>query len=244
MGQFTGKVVLVTGSMSGIGLAIARRLAKEGASAVLNSRHPPAAPVRFEGLNDDAFHVAGDVSDEEHVRQMFRRVEERYGRLDILVNSAGTTIFVDHNDLSGVTTADWRRILDVNLIGAWNTIRAAEPLLRRSGAGVVINITSMAGIRPAGSSVPYAVSKAALNHLTALLARALGPEIRVNAIAPGFIQTPWTKDYTDRRLQVERDAPLHRAGMPDDVAEVAVSLVKAEYVTGQIIMVDGGLSLL
>ena len=244
MDQFTGKVALVTGSMSGIGLAIAQRLTREGASVVVNSRHPPAAPVRFPGMDQDVLHVAGDVSNEEHVDQMLRAVEERYGRLDILVNSAGTTIFVEHDDLAGVTTADWHRILGVNVIGAWNTIRAAERLLRKSHAGVVINITSMAGIRPAGSSVPYAVSKAGLNHLTALLARALGPDIRVNGIAPGFIQTPWTKDYTGRRLQVERDAPLHRSGVPDDVAEVAVSLIKAAYVTGQIVMVDGGLSLL
>jgi ketoreductase RED2 len=102
----------------------------------------------------------------------------------------------------------------------------------------------MAGIRPAGSSIPYAVSKAGLNHMTALLARSLGPEIRVNGIAPGFIDTPWTENYLDRREQVEREAPLRRVGLPEDVAEVCVGLIRAQYVTGQIVLVDGGLSLL
>jgi ketoreductase RED2 len=205
--DFNGKVALITGSSSGIGLAIAERLSTEGASVVLNSRTTPEIPIRFPRSKVDVMHVAGDVSSETDVAEMMRQIEGRYGALDILVNSAGVTIFVEHRNLAGVSVEDWRRILDVNVIGAWNTIRAAEKFLRRSPLGVVINITSMAGIRPAGSSIPYSVSKAGLNHMTALLARALGPEIRVNGIAPGFIDTPWTHDYLDRREQVIQDAP-------------------------------------
>lgn len=242
--DFTGKVALVTGSSSGIGLAIAERLSIEGASVVLNSRTTFDFPKRLPGNKVDAMHIVGDVSSEIDVAGMMQQIEDRYGALDILVNSAGATIFVDHSNLAGVSGDDWRRILGVNVIGAWNTIRIGEKLLRRSSSGVVINITSMAGIRPAGSSIPYAVSKAGLNHMTALLARSLGPEIRVNGIAPGFIDTPWTENYLDRREQVEREAPLRRVGLPEDVAEVCVGLIRAQYVTGQIVLVDGGLSLL
>lgn len=244
MENLTDKVALVTGSLSGIGLAIAERLSIEGATVVLNSRTALENPVRLLGSDTDALHVVGDVSLEVDVANIIRQVENHYGALDILVNNAGTTIFVDHDNLAAVTIEDWQRILGVNVIGAWNTIRAAEQLLRSSPLGVVINITSMAGIRPSGSSIPYAVSKAGLNHLTALLARALGPAIRVNGIAPGFIETPWTTDYTERRHQIERDAPLRRVGLPEEIAEVCISLIRADYMTGQIITVDGGLSLL
>jgi ketoreductase RED2 len=242
--NLTGKVALITGSSSGIGLAIAKRLSIEGVTVVLNSRSVPDSPIRLPGSDIDALHVAGDVASEVDVAEMVRQVVDRYGALDVLINSAGATVFVDHDNLAGVSLDDWRRILDVNLIGAWNTIRASEKLLRGSSVGVVINITSMAGIRPAGSSIPYSVSKAGLNHMTALLARALGPEIRVNGIAPGFIETPWTQDYNDRREQIIREAPLRRVGLPEDVAETCIGLIRSEYVTGQIVMVDGGLSLL
>ena len=244
VGEFSGKVALVTGSMSGIGAAIADRLAREGATVVLNSRSTPTVPVRLPGSDTDAMHVACDVADETAVAAMVTAVEERYGGLDILINCAGVTVFVPHDDLTSIEAADWTRILGVNIVGPWNTIKAAEHLLRRSDLGVAINISSMAGIRPAGSSIPYAVSKAGLNHLTALLARALGPDIRVNAIAPGFVQTRWAKDYNKRRLEIEVLAPLHRVGQPEEVAEVCIGLIRASYVTGQVVAVDGGLSLL
>lgn len=243
MSTLDQRIAFVTGSTSGMGLAIARRLADEGATVVLNSRKPPDEPIRVGPDDCEAHHIAGDVSDELRVTEMIGEIERRYGQLDILVNNAGTTVFVDHGDLAGVTHEDWQRILGVNILGAWNTVRAAEHLLRVSKTGVVINVTSIAGTRPTGSSIPYAVSKAGLNHLTALFARALAPDIRVNGIAPGYIDTPWTKDYLDRRDEVIRDAPLHRVGVPDDVAAVALTLVLSEYVTGEIVTVDGGLSL-
>jgi ketoreductase RED2 len=243
MTKLVDKVAFITGSTSGMGLAIARRLAREGATVVLNSRKAPEVPLRIGPDDAEAHHIAGDVADEHRVNEMIAEIEGRYGGLDILVNNAGTTVFVDHRNLAGVTTEDWQRILSVNIVGAWNTVRAAEQMLKASKAGVVINVTSIAGIRPTGSSIPYAVSKAGLNHLTALLARSLAPDIRVNGIAPGYIDTPWTKDYVERRDEVIRDTPLHRVGVPDDVAGIALALVLSEYVTGEIVTVDGGLSL-
>ena len=246
MDEFSGQVALVTGSMSGMGAAIAARLAAGGATVVLNSRTAPDVPVRFAGAEHDAMHIACDVSDEVAVTSMINEIESNYGRLDILVNCAGTTVSVAHSDLQGVSTDDWYRIFGVNVIGAWNTIKASEHLLRRTKHAVVINISSVSGSRPAlGSSVPYAVSKAALNHLTLQMARVLGPEIRVNAIAPGLIDTPWISGpgWDKSRLDIERITPLHRIGEPDDIAEACLGLIRSTYVTGSILVVDGGLSL-
>jgi ketoreductase RED2 len=242
--DFTNSVALVTGSRTGIGAAIAERLAREGTTVVLNSRHALASPVYRAGSASAAHHIACDVAREDSVAAMLAEIEAVYGRLDILVNCAGATVFVDHSNLAGVDSADWERIPAVNLIGPWNTVKCAEELLKASPLGSVINMSSMAGLRPAGSSIPYAVSKAGLNHLTALQARALGPAIRVNAIAPGFIETPWTSDYRGRRAEVQAAAPLRRVGQPEDVAELCLGLIRSEYVTGQVIPVDGGLSLL
>lgn len=247
MNGLDGQVALVTGSMSGIGAGIAARLAEAGAIVVLNSRTTPETPVRFSGSENDAMHIACDVSDEVEVIKMIATIKERLGALDILVNCAATTVYVEHSDLKAISGDDWNRILGVNVIGPWNTIKAAEDLLRQSNNGVVINISSIGGVRPSlSSSIPYAVSKAGLNHLTALLARALGPEIRVNAVAPGFIQTPWTsgENWRQRRNHVEENAPLHRAGQPADVAEVCYGLITSRYVTGTVVNVDGGLSLI
>jgi ketoreductase RED2 len=247
MGEFTGQVALVTGSMSGMGEAIAARLAAEGATVVLNSRTTPNSPIRFPGFTEDAMHVACDVSDENAVIKMIAEIEARYGALDILINNAGTTVVIPHDDLQGATNEIWNRILGVNIIGPWNTIKAAEHLLRKSKLGSVVNISSIGGFRPAlGSSVPYSVSKAGLNQLTQLLARSLGPDIRVNAIAPGFIETPWTsgEKWAERQKHVQDKSPLRRTGSPADIAEACLGLIRSEYVTGAVLSVDGGLSLL
>jgi ketoreductase RED2 len=137
----------------------------------------------------------------------------------------------------------WERILHVNVLGTWNVIRASVPRLRATGDGIVLNITSLAGVRPVGSSIPYAVSKAALNHLTVLLANVLGREIRVHEIAPGLIDTPWTADWHALRARIEYTAPLRRSGTPQDVADACVGLFGASYATGQVRVVDGGVAL-
>jgi len=237
------RVALVTGASSGIGRAVAERLLHDGSEVVAVSRTAPERPIASPD-GRAALHVLGDVSSEQDVARAVAEVGDRFGRLDAVVNSAGYTRYVAHEDLDGISVDDWHRILDVNVIGAWSVVKAAATLLDRSEDASVVNVSSMAGIRVGGSSLPYAVSKAALNQLTRTLARALGPRgIRVNAVAPGFVDTPWTSDYQDRRAQVVEIAPLRRAATPADVAEAVVLLLGARYVTGEILLVDGGLSL-
>jgi ketoreductase RED2 len=166
----------------------------------------------------------------------------RWGRIDTLVNNAGTTAVIPHQDLETASVDVWRRIFEVNVFGTWSMSLAALPALREA-RGSVVNVASVAGLRPTGSSIPYAASKAALNHLTVLLAKVVGPEVRVNAVAPGLIDTPWTEDWDLVRQAVQEATPLKRTGQPEDVAEVVLSLARFSYVTGQIVAIDGGLTI-
>ncbi|MEI8051729.1 MAG: SDR family oxidoreductase, partial [Actinomycetes bacterium] len=145
-------------------------------------------------------------------------------------------------DIHAADLAVWRRIFEVNVFGTWAVTVAAVDALRAT-KGSVVNVSSIAGIRPTGSSIPYAASKAALNHQTVLLAKVLGPEIRVNAVAPGLVDTPWTQDWDVVRAFVNQIAPLKRSATPEDIAEVIVDLAESRYVTGQVIAVDGGLTI-
>lgn len=233
------RVILVTGATSGIGKAVAVLAAERGLRVVLNSAHSPEEGGELAASLPDARYVQADVGDPVQVSMLLERVEQEYGRLDILVNSAGVTRRIAHRAVETVPPELWREILDVNLVGTWTTIQAAVDLLRRS-RGAVVNISSVAGDRPVGSSIPYAVSKAAVNHLTRLLAAALGPEIRVNAVAPGLIDTPWTADFGDIRKHAESVTPLRRIGMPQEVAESVLWLADASYTTGEVLGVDGG----
>lgn len=239
-----GKVALVTGSSSGIGEAIARRFAGHGAKVVVNSHRSVEAGERIAAALPDALYVQADVADEADGRRLVEAAVERYGRLDVLVNNAGTTKRIPHEDLAAVDLDLWHTILDTNLIGPWLLSRTAVPALREAG-GCIVNVSSIAGVRPTGSSIPYAVSKAGLNHLTRLLAAVLGPEVRVNAVAPGLVDTPWTADegWDGVRRWVEGVAPLRRSATPDDVADVVIALATSGYVTGEVVVVDGGLTL-
>jgi ketoreductase RED2 len=238
-----GRVAIVTGSSSGIGAAIAAALADLGASVVVNSASSVADGRQVAADLPDAIYVQADVADPARAEELVAAAVEHYGRLDIVVNNAGITEVIPHEDLEAATNEIWERILRVNVVGPWNVIRAAAPHLRATGDGIVVNITSVAGVRPVGSSIPYAVSKAALNHLTVLLANALGPEIRVHAVAPGLIDTPWTADWDTVRETVRTTAPLRRSGTPEDVADACVALISAGYATGQVLVVDGGITL-
>ncbi|HEX2382773.1 MAG TPA: SDR family oxidoreductase [Acidimicrobiales bacterium] len=238
-----GKVALVTGSSSGIGAAVAATFADLGAGVVVNSSSSVVDGQQVAAGLPDAIYVQADVSDPDQAATLVASAVDHYGRLDIVVNNAGTTAVIPHHDLDAATNEIWERILRVNVLGTWNTILAAAPHLRASGDGIILNITSVAGLRPLGSSIPYAVSKAALNHLTVLLANVLGPEIRVHAVAPGLIDTPWTDGWDDVRAAVQERAPLRRSGTPDDVADACVALVGARYATGQVLVLDGGLAL-
>jgi ketoreductase RED2 len=241
----TDRVALVTGSTSGIGEAVVRRLAATGDRVVINSSTSVDAghALVAELGAHHAHYVQGDISVEADAARIVAESVERFGRLDVLVNNAGTTVRIPHDDLETASPEVFRRLYDVNVVGTWAVTVAAMPHLRASGAGCIVNVSSLAGLRPTGSSIPYAVSKAALNHLTALLANTVAPVVRVNAVAPGLVDTPWTADWTDLHEGIKVFAPMQRAATPEDVAQVVRTLIDSTYVTGQVWVVDGGLSL-
>ena len=180
-----GQVVAVTGSSSGIGAATARVFAAEGAAVLINSARSVAEGEAVAASLPDAHYVQGDITDPEVPERLVAAALDRWGRLDTLVNNAGTTAVIPHHDVEAATVDVWRRIFEVNVFGTWAMSVAALPALR-AAHGSVVNVASVAGVRPTGSSIPYAASKAALNHMTVLLAKVVGPEVRVNAVAPGL----------------------------------------------------------
>jgi NAD(P)-dependent dehydrogenase (short-subunit alcohol dehydrogenase family) len=187
------------------------------------------------------YHQA-DLADDAAASALVPEVVAEHGRLDVLVNNAGISWPVPHAELDGLSAADWRRVLDVNLIAPWLLCTAALPALSESG-GCIVNVTSHAGVRPKGSSVAYAASKAALNHVTKLLAAALGPSVRVNAVAPGLVDTPLTASWTDAQELWKTSSPMRRAAQPADVADLISALVQNTYLTGEVVVLDGGLNL-
>jgi ketoreductase RED2 len=243
MGELDSRVAIVTGSSSGIGEATARRLADLGARVVVNSSASIDAGEAVAGsLPTESMYVRADISDQAEGQGLIDRTIDRFGRLDILVNNAGWTTVVPHGDLDALTDDIFRRTFDVNVFGTWWLTKAAMPHLRQSPDPNVVMVTSVAGLRPVGSSIAYAMTKAALNHLTKLLAKSCGP-VRVNAVAPGLVATPWTADWDVQHAAVAAAAPLHRSATPADCAEAVVGLIRNAYVTGQVLAVDGGTSL-
>ena len=243
MRDLTGNVVIVTGSSSGIGEAAARAFATGGCRVVVNSSSSVEAGENVAASLPDAIYVQGDISREADCDALVAAAIDRWGRLDVLVNNAGTTKVIPHRDIQAAGEDVWRRILEVNVLGTWLMSRAAAGALAEGDGGCIVNVSSVAGLRPGGSSIPYACSKAAVNHMTRLLAKVLGPQVRVNAVAPGLIDTPWTSDWDVPKANVERVAPLQRVGTADDIAEVCVFLARAEYTTGEVVTSDGGIQL-
>ncbi len=237
------RVVFVTGSTSGIGEETALRFAALGDHVIFNSVRSVEAGEALSAKTPGSFYIQGDISNDADCERMIEMVLERYGRLDVLVNNAGATKVIAHADINAATLDVWRDIFEVNVFGTWNISVRAMPALKEA-KGSIVNVSSIAGVRQTGSSIPYAASKAALNHMTALLAKVVGPEVRVNAVAPGLIDTPWTADWDAIRGVVSAMAPLKRSGTPGDVADVILSLASTPYVTGQVLVVDGGLGLM
>lgn len=235
------RVALVTGSTSGIGESIARRLARDGVHVVVHSRRSVEAGEEL-ARELDGTYLQADLADADAAAAAVAELLERLGRLDVLVNNAGVSWPIPHADLAAAPPQVWRDVLEVNLIAPWALATAAAPYLSRA-RGCIVNITSHAGVRPKGSSVPYAASKAALNHVTRLMAAALGPDVRVNAVAPGLVDTPMTASWTDAHDLWQHRSPMRRAAIPADVAELVASLVSHAYITGEVIVLDGGLNL-
>jgi len=241
------KIGLVTGGGTGTGRAIALGLARMGINVVVNySRSMQEAEQtasEVEQLGVSCLLQQADVSSDEQVRSMIEKTIQHFGRLDYLVNCAGTTVFVDLADLEGLKSEHWDRIMDVNVKGLFYTCRAASPYLKLA-KGNIVNITSIAGLTGQGSSIAYAASKAAAISVTKSLARVLAPEVRVNSVAPGIILTRWVAGRKEHVQRLGDGTPLGRVCTPEDVAEVVLSLLtSAAMVTGQTITVDGGMTL-
>ncbi len=241
--EFEGRVALITGSSSGIGEQIARRLSALGAKVVVNSSSSvEAGEAVAASLPTESIYVQADIADQDQSRALLDATIERFGRLDILVNNAGWTTVVPHDDLDALTDDIIHRTFDVNVFGTLALTKAALPYLKQSDDGNVVTITSIAGVRPVGSSIAYAMSKAALNHMTVLLAKSHAP-VRFNAVAPGLVATPWTESWGPMHEAVAAMAPIGRSATPDDCAEATLALLRNRYATGQVLVVDGGLTL-
>jgi len=235
------RVALVTGSTSGIGAATARRLAKDGYAVALHSSRSVDVGQKMANELGGTYHQA-DLADEAATRALVASVVDRHGRLDVLVNNAGLSIRIPHADLKAATPALWRQMLDVNLISPFLLVAEAELALRQA-KGSIVNIGTHAGARPKGSSIPYAASKAALHHVTKLLALVLAPDVRVNAVAPGLVETPMTAAWPDMLETWNTRSPMKRPAKPEDIADLVAALIANDYVTGEIVIADGGLNL-
>ncbi len=240
-------VALVTGSTSGIGLAIARRLAGEGYAVILHSRSSREAGQAVAAELGKAAYVQADLAQDADRVRLVREAVGTWGRLDVLVNNAGISRVIPHGDLSAATPAVWQELHEVNVIAPFRLVAEAEPALReaarRGRSGCVVNISSHAGVRPKGASIPYAATKAALNHMTRLLSLSLAPDIRVNAVAPGLVDTPLTADWTAAQELWRERSPMRRAARPEDIAQAVMMLIASDYLTGEILLSDGGLNL-
>jgi 3-oxoacyl-[acyl-carrier protein] reductase len=245
-----GKAALVTGGASGIGRSAVLALARAGYNVAVNYSSSEGAArataAEAERLGAKTLLAQCDVSDEAGVRAMMNKIDAAFGRLDVLINNAGTTAPWKPKDLESLSLDDWDRVFNVNVRGLFQVTRAAIPLLRKGEQPCIVNTASIVGLRPGPQPLPYAASKAAVANLTKTLAWNLGPEIRVNAVAPGWMEGDWMRrmlkdKYEDLMGKRAKATPLKRCVTADDVAESMMSLIQGNrFVTGEIIVIDGG----
>ena len=243
------KAALVTGAATGIGRSAVLALARAGYDVAVNYSSSVAAAresaAQAEKLGAKTLVIKCDVADEAGVRAMLKQVRERFGRLDVLINNAGTTASWKPRDLETLSLEEWDRVFAVNVRGLFQVTRAAVPLLKEA-KGCIVNTASIVGLRPGPQPLPYAASKAAVVNLTKTLAWNLGPEIRVNAVAPGWMEGDWMKrmlkdKYDELMGKRAKSTPLKRVVTADDVAETMMSLIRSNrFVTGEVIVIDGG----
>src|SRR5438046_10199294 len=252
--ELAGRVAIVTGGGTGIGRATALRLAKSGAMAVVVNYSRSAAEAEATvkevmALGAEAITHRSDVADEAQVKVLVASTVDRYGKVDVLVNNAGTTQFIPHPDLDALTDAVWNEILGVNLKGTFFCCRAAAPELKKAG-GAIVNIASIAAHRASGSSIAYAVSKAGVVQLTRALALALAPEVRVNSVSPGLVSRRWCSSRLGgaaaaaQEAAVAQQAPVQENATPADVARAVIALLENDLITGQDLVIDGGKNVL
>jgi 3-oxoacyl-[acyl-carrier protein] reductase len=244
------KVALVTGSATGIGRAAAVESARHGFDVAVNCSRSVAEAEetvrQCQAAGATTALIQADVSDDAAVRRMLAEVESAFGRLDALVNVAGTTVLTAQDDLEAISADDFDRIFAVNVKGVFLVTRAAAPLLRRTGNAAVVNLASIVGPRPGAQPIPYAASKAAVVNMTRTFSRVLAPEVRVNAVAPGWIAGEWMErtlgEHYERLMERRaRATPLGRVATFEDVAEVILNLIEHNtFVTGETIVIDGG----
>ena len=250
----TRKTALITGSATGVGAATALLLARRGYNVLINySRSEAEAKASQAACRDagaDTLLVQGDVAEDADCKAMVQAAAARWGRIDALVNNAGVSTFTGAANWDVLDAQTFQRILGVNTVGAFQMVRACAPHLKATGAGAIVNVSSIAGALGIGSSVPYIASKGAVNAMTLYLARALAPEIRVNAVCPGLITSRWFVDgigqagFEKVKASYEQTTPLGRACTPEDVAEAVVWLVDgARTVTGELVLLDSGMHL-
>ena len=246
--DLSGKIALVTGGGTGVGRAVVLQLARLGVAVAVNySKSKDDAEATGKEARDlgvRALAFQADVSDEAHVKRMVGEIKRQLGQVEILVNNAAFTRFTDLADLYALSPQEWEQTFAVNVNGAFYCTRGVVPMMKSQGWGRIVNISSVAAFTGRGSSIAYCASKAALLSLTRSLARVLGPEITVNAVAPGLIDTRWIaglERVDEIREAYVKETSLHRVLTPDDVAEVAISLIaNMNLVTGQTIVVDAG----
>lgn len=242
---------IITGASSGVGQACALLLAKHSYNLVLNyaSNDEGARQTQLacEQVGAQVVLVKGNVADEKICLAIKQAAIENFSRIDVLVNNAGTTKFCNHHDLDGLTSEDFHRIYAVNTIAPFLMVRAVQTEMKQQGRGVIVNVASTAGLNGIGSSIAYCASKSALLTMTKSLARVLGPEIRINAVCPGFIQGDWLKEglgesaYEKIKIKTEQQTPLKETTTPVDIAEAIVMLIQGpRLMTGEYIIVDGG----
>jgi len=251
--EVEGKAAIVTGGATGVGRATALALAARGCSVVVNYSRSRIDAERTAAecskLGVMAMPYEADVADDGACRRMVEATLAELGQLDVLVQSAGATVFVPHQNLDAVSAEDWQQIMAVNVVAPFQMARAARAALEQSGSGEIVMISSVAGITGTGSSIPYCASKAALNNLVITLARALAPKIRVNGVAPGAITGRWLKQgwgesYDAIMKGVSERVPLGRPSEPEDIAAAVLGLIQgSDMVTGHTVVCDGGMTL-
>lgn len=243
--ELKNKTALITGGGTGLGRAVTLKLAKEGMNvAIIYSRSKDDAEKTArdaEAFGIKAITVKADVSVPGEAENMVTEVVKVFGRLDLLVNNAGTTKVVPFKDLDGLNEEDWLRLYKTNTVSTFIASRAAAKVMRKTGGGHIINTVSIAGIRPSGSSIAYAVSKAAQIHTTKCLAVALAPDIKVNGVAPGLLLTRWADGFSGEQIEIIKNSTLlKKTADVEDCAAMYINLAKNDSMTGQIIIIDAG----